>query len=199
MKRIVLVVLCALSLNTVAQTDEVIDLLKSIEKEWEWNSGSVVIQKVIEDTTKKKQDFYMNIKEYFVNNYRNANAVLQLDDKDGGIIIGKGTYGDIMCTEVFMGSSCKYTFWHTIKCEMKDGRVRVTISIDRYETYVSGTSSTVPRRIESLISDLYPINTSSKWKKRDGYIFYRAVNKALVSILSIQESIKKQVQKDTDW
>jgi hypothetical protein len=92
-------------------------------------NDAVVVQKVIEVPGQTKDQLYNAVREFLVVNYNDANSVIQIDNKDDGIIVGKGIFGDIYCTEVFLGSAVKNSFWHIIKCEIKDEKLRVTITM----------------------------------------------------------------------
>jgi len=182
--------------------EKVAQRLNSIDGLWEKdNNGSIYVQQIIDFERLTKEQLYVLTKEHFVNAYRDANSVIQMDDKENGIIIGKGCYRDIACVDIFAGSAIKYTFWHIFKCEIKDNRVRATIIFINYDerypveySYKNGTYN---------LSNLYPFNTSkSKLEKnRGGYLFCYAIAHALVSIGGLQSLIlnSNSNSSNDDW
>ena len=103
-----------------AQNDEVNALLKQVEGTYKIdNNDNVYVQEIIElDSSLKKDNLYYFAKEYITNSYGDANSVIQMDDKEKGLIICKGLYADIYCNEVFLGSATKYTATHILKFEI---------------------------------------------------------------------------------
>lgn len=98
------------------------------------------------DSTTKKQ-LYINAKIWFVNIFRSANHVIQMDDPDLGLLIGKG-YSDIF------GSYVKMYF--TVKVQCKEGRYRFELTDIYYKrepsTYDLNPSEQFP---EQMITDEY--------------------------------------------
>lgn len=100
-------------------------------KDGELNYSEVVVL----DSTFKKNDLYINAKKFFVDVYHSAKDVIQLDDKDAGIVIGKGYF------ETLWKANFLYTYqlqiWHTIKISIKDGKYKYEITDFRYKYYVA--------------------------------------------------------------
>src|ERR1035437_1354156 len=65
---------------TYAQQDTVILPLKN---------GNIIYEKIVSDSLSKKEN-YDNSKRAFVNIFKSAKDVIQMDDKENGEIIGKG-------------------------------------------------------------------------------------------------------------
>lgn len=72
----------------------------------------------------KKDVLYGKAKLWFANAFKSANDVVQLDDKDNGIILGKGT---IIKNEMTGLQSVKKTWKFTIKIQVKDGKYKAEI------------------------------------------------------------------------
>ena len=208
MKKIfLLVALLCVSFLCFAQNDEVNALLKSVEGKYHVdNSNNVYMQEVIEfDSSMTKEQLYFIAKEYTTFAYGDANSVTQVDDKDKGLIICKGLYSDIYCKEIFLGSASKYTATHILKFEIKDRRIRVTLSITNVNTYIpssySGGSYISSKSIDNKMTDYYPINNGTrewaekKFKAREGYVFYRIV----IRMLNTIESIKVKFSNPQDF
>lgn len=86
----------------------------------------ISFEKVIQVDSVKKNDIYNGLKEWIGMNYRSAKSVIEVDDKEAGLIIisprkdysiGKLQY---MCYD----GTIKYT----IKFQIKEGRFKVTIT-----------------------------------------------------------------------
>lgn len=82
--------------------------------------------KVIESPNKSKIELFNEVSDWFAVNYNAAQDVIQLSDKDAGIIVGKGaesyTFGKPMylCFDGFIN--------YTVKIQFKDGKFKVDIS-----------------------------------------------------------------------
>ena len=55
-------------------------------------STKYTYQEVIEVSNISKDDLYTRARAWFVKGYKSANAVLQMDDRESGTIIGKGYF-----------------------------------------------------------------------------------------------------------
>lgn len=62
-------------------------------------------------------EIYDRAKMWFVEAFKSANAVIQLDDKDNMLIIGKGHFD-------FTHNLQPYEVWFTVKFNVKDGKYR---------------------------------------------------------------------------
>lgn len=99
------------------------------------------IQKVIEFKDASKDNIYNGSRQWVAQSFKSAQDVIQMDDKESGIIIAKGN----------MKYPCTGSWWcsgyenmlvkFTLKIESRDGRARVTFSdIVRYTpaSYTAG-------------------------------------------------------------
>jgi hypothetical protein len=78
--------------------------------------GKLHIEKVV-DVEGTKDNFYTNARVWFTENFNSADAVIQMDDKDAGIIIGKG-YSEVYVSGGMFGA--KQRVFYTIKIQLKD-------------------------------------------------------------------------------
>ncbi|MDD4209961.1 MAG: DUF4468 domain-containing protein [Bacteroidales bacterium] len=181
-----------------SQKTEIIEILKTIEGTWQVDSinNSVYIQEVVEVQNKTKEQIYYILHDYLTMAYGDANKVIQMDDREKGLIVCKGIYAEI---KSFSGSPVQHSFWHIIKFEIKEGKVRITINLRDIDCYISeynsGTAGYVPPDWKEQIIDYYPINTSKRnysdktKKTREGYIFYRAINRAWDTMGAIKKAL----------
>jgi len=84
-------------------------------------TGKYTKQAVIEIENKSKQVLYKKAVEWITLNYNSANDVVQLDDKENGEIIGKGSFRIPLY-------SINPVINHTITILVKDGRYKYLIS-----------------------------------------------------------------------
>jgi hypothetical protein len=80
MKKLVFLTLLLFALKSYAQ-DEVTLPVDS--------SGNTVYTEVINLDSTSKNDLYLRAKEWFAKTYKSSQSVIQMDDKEGGVISGK--------------------------------------------------------------------------------------------------------------
>ena len=114
MKRIIyLFILIMFSINSFSQ-EKLLDILPL-------ENGNVVYTEVVKVDSVNKKELYNRAKKWVVLKYKSANDVIQLDNKEDGIIIGKGNFG-------IRYYSRKPTIEHTLQIESRDGRYKFMIS-----------------------------------------------------------------------
>lgn len=87
--------------------------------------GKVVYTGVIKVDSVSKNELYNRAKLFFVKNYKSANDVLQLDDKETGQIIGKGIFKIPTGTGLMARTS---TVLHRLSITVKDGRYKYEVA-----------------------------------------------------------------------
>lgn len=89
-----------------------------------FNVNSQTYIESIDTLEKSKTEIYNATKLFIVDAYRQANSVIQLDDKDNGIIILKAK-----TQQIFGKGLSHYELWYdyTIKFQFKDNKVKFTI------------------------------------------------------------------------
>jgi len=90
------------------------------------------------DSTLSQSDLYLRAKGWFAKTFSSANAVIQMDDKEGGIIIGKSIIPINGGTYLADG---KVDF--TIKVQVKKGRYKYWFNNFSHSSYKSGYSGGV--------------------------------------------------------
>ena len=76
------------------------------------------------DSTFSKKQLFAKGREWFVNYYKSANDVLQMDDKEEGVLIGKGLHK----YNFFNGiNSSSIALYFTVNLTVKDGKYRYQI------------------------------------------------------------------------
>ena len=154
-KTIYLFILIMFSINSFSQ-EKLLDILPL-------ENGNVVYTEVVKVDSLNKKELYNRVKKWVVLKYKSANDVIQLDDKEDGIIIGKGNFG-------IKYYSRKPTIEHTLQIETKDGRYKYTISsfiysdvqndtftVDKFPKSWAGKKKlyrTIDEKVKSIIADL---------------------------------------------
>lgn len=168
MKKVIcLFIIIFSSLHTFSQ-ETLIDILPL-------ENGEVIYTDVLEVEGLSKDELYNLAKKWVVLKYKSANHVIQLDDKDNGIIIGKGNFA----IDYY---SRKPTIEHTLQIETKDGRYKYTISNFIYSDIQNST----------FTLENFPKSWAGKKK------LYQTLDEKVRSII---DNLKKSMEKDLkdDW
>jgi hypothetical protein len=199
MKKITLLLLLTITIS-FSQTKKTKKLLAQIEGKWKLDdNNNITYIKIIEDLDLKKDEIYTRALEYFTYNYGSGKSVLQVQDKDKGLIIGKGLY-----SKTHIGFSLvSYIFdtWHILRVDIKKNKVRIILSLTYYDFTVSGGSSP-DTNSKILIANSFPVNPKGRLKNQFAKAFYGSHLRAQKTLLAIEKAIKKgntfNVKKD-DW
>lgn len=109
-----------------------------------YKDGKVLYQQIDSINGETKTQLYDKAKLWVVNNFKSANAVIQIDDKENGQIVGKGfenIYGKTL------GVTYVVSCYFTVKIDCRDNKVRVSV-YDIYFMQNSGSFS--GNNIESM-------------------------------------------------
>lgn len=116
------------SILPFASNGQVIDELPTDE------SGKINYNGVVQIDSVSAKELYFRSKQFFVNTFKSANDVIQMDDKEAGIIVGKG-FNDIYIKIV--ASPTALQMWYSIKIQSKEGRYRYEIYDINFKSYPS--------------------------------------------------------------
>lgn len=199
MKKITLLFMLLVGLTMNAQTAK--EMLAEIEGKWELDdNNNVTFVKVIEAPGLSKEEIYSRALNYFTYNYVSGKSVIQNQDKELGIIVGKGLYND-----VHVGVSIIATYvsaWHILRVDVKEGRARAIITLSQYEKKVAG-GNTPPSYSTVDISTTYPVNLKGGQKTVMTKAFYKTVLKSLNTLESLDKAILEgstsQTIENSDW
>lgn len=120
-------------------------------------TGKIEFQNVITIDGKSKDELYLASREWFAKTFTSSNAVLQLDDKEAGKLIGKGFADHYVKLTPNAYTSMKYRMYFTLSVDIKDNKYRYTISDI---TFKDDTFSSMNGPAELITSDskLYKSN-----------------------------------------
>jgi hypothetical protein len=162
------------------------------------NSGNVTFTRVIEVPEVSKDDLYSRVLSYFTYNYNRGDDIVQIQDKEQGLIVGKGMY-----PEVHVGRSIAKTtvdVYHILRVDIKDGRLRAMISLTEYRNTVVGNTG-VPKVATYPVSGRYPIVERDAQKTVMSKAFYKSYLAAMASLDNLEKSVKEgnTGSESTDW
>lgn len=187
MKKLLLCVFLICNLFVFAQSKK--EMLAEMDGKYNVDdNNNVTITKIIEIDGLKKEEIYPRVLAYFTYNYGNGESVIQVQEKENGLIIGKGIYDN-----VHVGYSLVTTeidLWHVIRVDIKDSKVRVFITLTEYKTKTIG-GNTPPSYGTLKVSDSYPINPKGWQSTIYTKALYKGTKMAYKSIESIEKSIKE--------
>lgn len=93
----------------------------------EQNYEELKFSKVIQsESDANKNTLYAALRNFMATYYRNSQEVIQMDDKEAGILIGKAT--SIFDSPSMMLSAYEGWLDYNLKLQARDGRVRVEVS-----------------------------------------------------------------------
>ncbi|MCL6748862.1 hypothetical protein DEM91_09590 [Prevotella sp. TCVGH] len=199
MKKILLMI--AFVMATVCANAQImrVDELEKYAKEKygdKWTEAAVNISKGIELDKNKAMTFvqvipcdgqtaeqlYVNLNYWFTATFNDANSVIKLNDKESGVIIASGYMADI-AGHAGGTNSYNVSIKPVIRVDIKEGKIRVTYSIDHYDVIVlagggiiGALAGSIPTKVEEkwLLDQCYP------FAEKDGHHAKKTSSKALV-------------------
>lgn len=151
------------------------------------DGNKVVVSRVIENLKGDKNSLYIAAKNYFVHTYNSANAVLQTDDKESGVIIGKGLYKHFYLGRTLGVVSTIADAYHILRIDIKDGRLRAICTVDQIEV-TNGQGGNL-KRINIL--DYAPFTDKRYFDKgRQIDAFISLVDRMTESIDQLEQSVR---------
>lgn len=176
--------------------------------EFDKNDG-LTLSNIISAEGKSKEDLYVLLNYWFTATFNDANSVINLNDKELGTIIAQGLISNIA---VHTGGLSKYgvSIRPVIKCDIKDGRVRVTYTVPNYEVsrlvgggILGAFSDSPPSEIEEkwILPQCYPFVLKDSHKKASSKALIMTYAYSRVVMDKIEECIKNGLigNEDDDW
>lgn len=87
-----------------------------------------VTYNAIVTATGKKDELYSKARSWFATAFKKANYVLQMDDKEAGKLIGKGTATGVLKDSWNISVTAGFTLSYTVFVTVKDGKYRYEIT-----------------------------------------------------------------------
>ncbi len=127
------------------------------ENLWLDKNSSLTYVQIIPAEGKTKDELYVLLNYWFTTTFNDANSVIKLKDKELGTIIAQGYVGNIA---QHLGGANRYSvsLRPVIKCDIKEGKVRVTYTIPYYSvTVIEGGGWLGP------IDEPLPVRSDENW------------------------------------
>lgn len=154
-----------------------------------FKDGKVIYAGVVRVDSVEKEQLYKRSKRWFVDTYKSAKAVIEIDDQENGEVIGKGYFKTLW--DVDFLSSREVNVWHTIKLSVKDNRFRYEITDFRIRYHVLPNTFTSEEDIDVTIEDF------GEGRKKNTKKFYAQVDAEVRAlIVSIEKFMKSKAQED---
>lgn len=202
MKKILLVLALSLfGMNAIAQVMRAEELEKYAKENYgdKWvdaakNLGSsltldknksLTYEQVIDCGEKTKEQLYIVLNHWFAESFNDASSVIKLNDKESGVIIGKGFVGGI-AQHVGGMTAYNVNIHPIIKVDIKDKKIRVTYTLQYYEVEQNigagwmGALSSGPAANTTRKTDKWTIDTCYPFSAKDQHKAKKTSSKALV-------------------
>ncbi len=158
-------------------------------------NNSITRVTVIDSIPKTKNQIYVAVNDWFVRSFNDGKSVIQLNDKELGTIIGKGHISNMGNTMSF-ASSADISADVIIRVDMKDGRMRITTSIQKYEmekgtgvlgALAGGTAAYQKVHQEFIPSECFPF--TKKQKKEGSKAFVKSHIYSLIVTNKLRDAV----------
>lgn len=158
-------------------------------------NNSITRVTVIDSIPKTKEQIYVSVNDWFARSFNDGKSVIQLNDKDAGCIIGKGHISNMGSTLSF-ASNADISADVIIRVDMKDGRMRITTSIQKYEmekgSGVLGALAGGPAAYQKVHQEFIPSQCfpfTNKQKKEGAKAFLKSHLYSLVVINKLSDAV----------
>lgn len=164
------------------------------------DGNEIVTSRVVDNLKGDKDDIYIKIKDFFVRRYQDANSVIQTDDKEAGIIIGKGFFSNFWECGYMAFSRLAWSSYHILRVDIKNDKIRIICSANVIKYKFLNSSS--PSDYEYFIVDAFPITdkrTIDKGKQLEAFVLL--VDKMNSLMDALEKTVKEgslSIEKE-DW
>lgn len=186
------------------------DAAKNLAGELQLNKNkALTYTQVIEAPNKTKTLLYIILNYWYSNTFGTGKSVIQLNDKDAGVIIAKG-YVDKVASHSGGTNSYNVNITPIIKTDIKDGKVRVTYTVPFYDVDKmagGGIMAAMSGQRGTLVQENWPIEKCYPFVEKDSH--KKTSAKALVMAHAysnvimdkIEEAVKNGVSgnENEDW
>lgn len=160
-------------------------------------NNCLTFTQVVECPNQTKEQLYVKLNYWYTATFNDANSVINLNDKESGVIIGSGYVANI--AEHMGGMNAyKISIRPIIKTDIKDNKIRITYTVQDYEVLKNagggilsafGSSTTPP----ALIKEKWTLEKSYPFVEKDTYGAKRTSSKALVMTFAYSNVIMDKI------
>lgn len=148
---------------------------------------------VLLDSTIRKEDLYNRSKRFFVDYYKSAKDVIQLDDKENGEVIGKGLFKTMWQNTAF--SSFEVSVYHTVQISVKDGKYKYEIKDFILRWFVPSSQYVRASNQEYTIERF-----SEGYRKKNTAKFFTQINNEVESMITqLKAAMGKPIESKKEW
>lgn len=163
------------------------------------DNGYVTYSQVIEVPGVSADLLYDRALNYFTYRYKDANSVIQTEDKASHTVVAKGLYGEVYVPNLGVSDIMTY---HIVRIDTKEGRARVILSLTGYKQYVSGSQYSAGGWSDLQIGDFWPLNRQNLMKNFYGNVFFHSHFKAQETFKALEKVLNEgntAIEADDDW
>jgi hypothetical protein len=153
---------------------------------------------VIVDTSLNKQELFSRTREWFAKTYNSSTKVIQMEDKESGVIVGKAL---MQVYRKSLGSNYECGFInYTISVYFKDGRYKYEIT-DFYYTGPSDNPVIPDGACETWIyaKVKFPLMSQQAIKKILNYFLIQIDDNTKALIADLEKTLKLKSKSKPDW
>lgn len=175
-------------------------------------NNSLTYVEVIEVPSKSKQDLYILLNYWYTATFNDANNVIKLNDKEAGVIIANGYVENVAEHSAGM-NAYHVSIKPIIKTDIKEGKVRVTYTIQAYDVdriagggltaAILSSSNNKPTHYAETwtIDTCYPFVEKDKHMKTSSKALVMAHAYSNVLMDKIKEAVTHGItgNEDEDW
>ncbi len=182
----------------------------SSELKLDKNNALTYVQ-VVEAEGRSKEQLYITLNYWYTNTFNDGKAVIELNDKESGVIIGKG-YVEGIATHTGGMNQYKVNLRPIIKTDIKDGKIRITYTVPFYDVEklagggviaAFGDGKTPPKQVDEnwVLDKCFPFAEKDKHKKTSSKALIMAHAYSNVIMDKIEEAVKNGMigNEDEDW
>jgi hypothetical protein len=160
-------------------------VLSSFYSAGQQNSKNLIFESIeMVDSTTKKETLYLNAVEWVGKHFANANKVIQISDKEAGIILVKGSFKYEVPGNMLSGAE-KRMISFMLKLSFKDGKYKMEMS--DFIDDVLGNITEDDYQDDASIKK----NMQKQWKI--------AQQETQSNIVAVHKSIKEFMEKNINW
>lgn len=172
------------------------------------NNALTYVQ-VVEAEGKTKEQLYVALNYWYTSTFNDGESVIQLNDKEAGVIIARGFVGGIAS---HTGGTNHYNvnLSPIIKTDIKDGKIRITYTVPFYPVVklagggiMGAMGGAIPTKVAEnwVLDECFPFAQKDKHKKTSSKALVMAHAYSNVIMDKIEEAVKNGMvgNEDDNW
>jgi hypothetical protein len=208
MKRIILFIVSIIFLgngyvqgsNNDNKDRDILSEFEEMKKDFSESENEWVFSRIVTVENKSKENIYIKALEVLAEIYNNSKDVIQSEDKEAGVIVGKG-FMDSNIRTINWVSICRNRCWHLIKIEAKEGKYRITITVNSVWNETGADLRNSFDGTEYKLTDFYPYWKGCKPKRQSAsFDNLKFVYDSSMSLMdNLEKGINKKLKSSDNW